>query len=179
MRNVGCLRFLMIFVLFSIFTIRHLHATDAVAYFNQGNAYFEKGEYDRAISDYNKALEINPKYLPTWHCLGWVYYVKKDYAKSAKTSQKGLDVDTNSVPTRCNKAIALLHNGNYEEAIKEYKAAINLITDGKYTDGGNDKKRVFQDCLHDLYEARDVAKGKLLKEINKVITLLEEVKNKL
>ena len=32
----------------------------ALAYTNRGLAYESKGEYDRAIADFSKALEINP-----------------------------------------------------------------------------------------------------------------------
>jgi tetratricopeptide (TPR) repeat protein len=33
------------------------------SYSNRGIAYGNKGEYDRAIADYGKAIEINPKYV--------------------------------------------------------------------------------------------------------------------
>ncbi len=32
----------------------------AWAYNNRGNAYVEKGDYDREISNYNEAIRINP-----------------------------------------------------------------------------------------------------------------------
>ena len=34
--------------------------TDAMAYYDRGNAYLNKGQYNKAISDYNRAIEINP-----------------------------------------------------------------------------------------------------------------------
>ena len=33
---------------------------DVNFYFNRGTAYINKGQYDLAILDYNKTLEINP-----------------------------------------------------------------------------------------------------------------------
>ena len=39
--------------------IRHNYAN---AFYNRGNAYRNKNEYDRAIADYNQALLINPNY---------------------------------------------------------------------------------------------------------------------
>ena len=39
---------------------------DAEAYINRGNAYSKKGQYDKAISDYSKAIEINPKYADAY-----------------------------------------------------------------------------------------------------------------
>ncbi|MGB9722223.1 MAG: tetratricopeptide repeat protein [bacterium] len=34
---------------------------DAEAYYNRGLAYCINGEYDRAIQDFTKAIELNPK----------------------------------------------------------------------------------------------------------------------
>ena len=31
-------------------------------YFNQGVAYYGKKQFDKAIADYSKAIELNPKY---------------------------------------------------------------------------------------------------------------------
>ncbi len=40
---------------------------DADAYLNRGIVYQRKGQYDQAISDYNKALEINPRYALAYY----------------------------------------------------------------------------------------------------------------
>ena len=37
-----------------------LDSNYAIAYINRGNAWANKGNYDRAISDYNKFIELNP-----------------------------------------------------------------------------------------------------------------------
>ncbi|MCP4259665.1 MAG: tetratricopeptide repeat protein, partial [Planctomycetes bacterium] len=42
----------------------------AADYNNQGNTYAEKGEYEQAISNFNKALEINPKYAQAYYNRG-------------------------------------------------------------------------------------------------------------
>ena len=34
--------------------------TLAKAYYNRGNAYSKKGEYERAIDDYAKAIQLKP-----------------------------------------------------------------------------------------------------------------------
>ena len=34
---------------------------------NRGNAYYNKGEVDRAIRDYNKALDLNPNYAEAYY----------------------------------------------------------------------------------------------------------------
>ena len=55
---------------------------DAEAYNHRGIAYDSKGQYDQAISDYNKALELNPMDALAYYNRGVAYYSRKDYDKA-------------------------------------------------------------------------------------------------
>ncbi|WP_308255746.1 tetratricopeptide repeat protein [Geminocystis sp. GBBB08] len=35
---------------------------DANTYFNRGNYYLNRKEYEKAIADFNKAIELDPNY---------------------------------------------------------------------------------------------------------------------
>jgi len=59
-----------------------------VAHYNRGIAYGKKGQYDQAISDFNKALEINPRYAEAYYSRGVAYYFKREYGKSWKDVEK-------------------------------------------------------------------------------------------
>ena len=53
--------------------INGLHETNhnrATAYNNRGIAYGEKFEYDRAIADYNRAIQLDPKLAFAYYNLG-------------------------------------------------------------------------------------------------------------
>ena len=65
---------------------------DADAYYNRGVAYREKGQYDQAISDFNKALEINPRYAPVYFNRGVAYYHKGQYDKAWENVHKAQDL---------------------------------------------------------------------------------------
>ena len=43
---------------------------DAEAYNHRGMAYWGKGQHDQALSDHNKALEINPKFAEAYNHRG-------------------------------------------------------------------------------------------------------------
>ncbi len=47
-----------------------------MAYNNRGIAYDEKGQYDKAISDYTKAIGINPRHVQAYINRG-IGYAKK------------------------------------------------------------------------------------------------------
>ena len=44
------------------------------AYYNRGNAYSDKGDYDRAIADYTRAIEIEPDDSCVYYTRGDAYY---------------------------------------------------------------------------------------------------------
>ena len=55
---------------------------DANAYYNRGNAYYDKREYDRAISDFNQVLKIDPNDAKAYYNRGAAYCQKEDYNKA-------------------------------------------------------------------------------------------------
>jgi tetratricopeptide (TPR) repeat protein len=54
----------------------------AEAYNSRDWAYKEKGQYDKAISDYNKAIEINPRLVEAYNNRGLAYFYKREYDKA-------------------------------------------------------------------------------------------------
>src|SRR5262245_3825243 len=55
---------------------------DVVAYHNRGEAYELKGELDRAIWDYTKAIVSNPNYAPAYNGRARAYVSKGDYVRA-------------------------------------------------------------------------------------------------
>ncbi len=52
---------------------------DAGAHLNRGSAFRAKGELDRALADYDKALELRPNYAAAYESRGAAYAAKGDY----------------------------------------------------------------------------------------------------
>ncbi len=49
---------------------------------NRGNTHYGKGWYDQAISDFTKALEIEPEFVPVYYNRAVTYYCKREYDKA-------------------------------------------------------------------------------------------------
>lgn len=56
------------------------NSRDASAYFNRGSALYANGETDRALADYDKAIELDPNYAAAYDKRGSAYAAKGDYA---------------------------------------------------------------------------------------------------
>ena len=66
---------------------------DAKFYVDRGIAYGEKGEYDQAIADFNRALEVDPKSASAYYNRGIGYWRKgqRDLAISDYTKALGIN----------------------------------------------------------------------------------------
>ena len=47
------------------------------AYFNRGSAWANKGEFDRAIADYDQAIQLDPKNTKAYYFRGMVWEKKR------------------------------------------------------------------------------------------------------
>ena len=48
----------------------------------RGLACYEKGDYDKAVADYTKAIELNPQDAEAYNNRGAAFFQKKDYEKA-------------------------------------------------------------------------------------------------
>ena len=66
---------------------------EAEAYFNRGNTYLATGQYDQAIADYTKALELNPQDALAYNNRGLAYfYLKGEYDKAWEDVSKAQEL---------------------------------------------------------------------------------------
>ncbi len=64
-----------------------------MAYNNRGTAYIWKGDYDRAIADYTKVIEIDPRNAMAYHNRGVAYTRKGDHHRAIADSSKAIEID--------------------------------------------------------------------------------------
>lgn len=48
-----------------------------LAYYNRGNAYYDKRDFDRAIKNYDQAIALDPAYVLAFYDRGLSYYEKR------------------------------------------------------------------------------------------------------
>ncbi len=64
----------------------------ALAYNNRGFAYDDLKQYERAISDYDKAIQLDPNFAIAYNNRGFAYNLKGDKAAARRDFQKAADL---------------------------------------------------------------------------------------
>ena len=65
----------------------------AGAYYNQGVARLEKGEYDAAISDLTKAIKMRPRFAMAHFYRGRAYFRKGEHDKALSDLTQAVELD--------------------------------------------------------------------------------------
>ena len=99
------------------------------AYINRGVAYTKKGEVDRAIADYTKAIAIDPKLAQAYNNRGVVYKKKGEVDRAIADYTKAIALNPNLAGAYYNRGYAYTKKGKVDRAIADYTKAIALDPD--------------------------------------------------
>ena len=98
-------------------------------YFEMGYQASEKGEYDKAIDYYNKAISIDRNNRQAYENRGWVKYRQEKYLSALDDFNNALDMGVNK-STYYQRGLVKIKLGNLEGAIKDFDKA--LAIDAEY-----------------------------------------------
>ena len=100
----------------------------AEAFNTRGIGYRLKGEYDRAIQDYNQAIRINAKFATAYNNRAIAYDTKGDYDRAIADYEQAIKLKP-SAEAYFNRGNAHLGKSHYDHAIDDYNQAIKLKPD--------------------------------------------------
>jgi SpoVK/Ycf46/Vps4 family AAA+-type ATPase len=100
--------------------------TDARTYYHKGNAYYEKGDYDKAIENYNMAIVLNPAFAEAYFNRGLSYYNKKDFDKAISDYNRAAELDPRNAIIYNNRGDAYYRKQDFDKSIVDYDKAISL-----------------------------------------------------
>lgn len=114
------------FVFFLLNFLPLFSQNDVISIVEEGIAYHDRGEFDKAIAIYETALDIDPKSAMVFYEIGLSYYHKGDYKTAIKYYDKVLDLDgEHLLPATINKGLSLDNVGKSKAAFKLFKKAVN------------------------------------------------------
>ncbi len=107
----------------------NLNAQGAAAYLNRGNAWSEKGEYDKAIDAYTDALEMNPRLTAAYNNRGRAWQEKGEYDKAIADYNQTLAIKPKDADAYGCRGSAYVKKREYDKAIADYSHAVKLAPD--------------------------------------------------
>lgn len=99
----------------------------ALKYYDEGQVFFQKEDYDNAIKSYKKALRKDKAFAFAWDMLGYSYRRNEDYKEAIKAYDKSLALDPKGKMPLTNKPIAYALLGDLDKAIEGYQAYITIF----------------------------------------------------
>ena len=95
--------------------------------------YNKKGQHEKAISDLNKAIQINPKNAEAYNNRGYAYVNKGQYDKAISDFTKAIEINPRSASAYNNRAfVYIVRLGNENKACSDLKKACELGSCDKY-----------------------------------------------
>jgi len=118
-----------------------------------GFVYRKRGYYDLAVTEYNKAIKLDPYYIEAFYNRGTLFYTIGEIDKAKTDFEKVISVDKNFAQAFNNLGLIYqLFIKNFDEALASYKKAIEI----------EPMNPVYHENLSKLY--KDMGKFDLAKE---------------
>ena len=109
---------------------------NAQYHFDEGVKYLEKGEYDQAIAQYQKGLELDPKSEVGYNLLGMACRMQYNKTgdvlwrhKEIISFNQALEVDPDYMPALVNLGATYYYSGEKKKATPYFKHALEVAPD--------------------------------------------------
>ena len=110
-----------------ILTVAGCAEMEADSYFNRALTYGKKGQYDQAIADYNKAIEINPGYAMAYYNRGRAYAIGTgQYDQAIADYNKAIEINPMFISAYKNRGLVMMKLGNTKMACSDWKQTCEL-----------------------------------------------------
>jgi len=94
--------------------------------YSRGNDYLRKGEYDRAIANYTKAIALDPNDAYAYNNRGLAYRKKGEHGRAIADHSKAIALDPNYFFAYYNRGNAHKKKGDKEQAIADFRKALEI-----------------------------------------------------
>ena len=108
-----------------------------LAHYRRAQTWDNQKDYDKAIADYSKAIELDPQFVEAYNNRGIDREKQKDYEKAIADYSKAIDLSPGYAAAYNNRGNAWGDKKDYEKAIADYAKAIEL--DPRYAAAYNNR----------------------------------------
>ena len=105
---------------------------EARAYRDEGYKLQSMGDWEEALSYYQKAVEMDPLFVEAYNDLGVAYENSGDDQSAIRMYRRALEIDSSYLPTYTNLAFFYEQKGDIENATKYWVKRYELGQEGEY-----------------------------------------------
>jgi tetratricopeptide (TPR) repeat protein len=109
----------------------------AISLRNRGFGYALKNDYDRAIADYDRSIEIDPKSAKAFDLRGNAYRDRHDEEHAIADYDQAIKLDPNTAVALRDRGLAYRAKHDYDHALADYNEALRI--DPHYRDAINER----------------------------------------
>jgi tetratricopeptide (TPR) repeat protein len=103
---------------------------DAKTYFDIETTFYDRKEYDKAISDFTEAIRLDPNYAAAYYNRGLAYYFNSSWGtfdKAISDHSEAIRLDPNSCIPYSSRGIAYTEQGKSNKAEADLATAKRLV----------------------------------------------------
>ncbi|OPH10107.1 tetratricopeptide repeat protein [Cylindrospermopsis raciborskii] len=102
---------------------------DIHAYYKLGLAYYQLGDYDMAISNYNQVINANVNHSNAYNKRGLAHYKSRNYHSAIEDFSQAISINPELAINYKNRAEARYLIGDYQGAIEDYSQVLSIHPD--------------------------------------------------
>ena len=146
------------------------------SYVHRGNAYAALDRLPEAFADFEKAIELNPRYAYAYNNSARVYANQNNLVEALRRYDTAIELKPNYGTAYANRADVLIKMGRYAEAFIDFDRAIQLSPrdPSNYSNraGANFQAGKFAEALSDLDRAIQLGPRDMSNYLRRAITNL-------
>jgi serine/threonine protein kinase/Flp pilus assembly protein TadD len=149
-------------------------------YFDKAHSCEKKKDYKCAISNYSKAIELNPDFHAAYNNRGNAYSKRGNYDQAIKDYTKAIELKPDDARIYNNRGTSYDDKKDYDQAIKDFKKAVELNSD--YAEAYNNRgfsyknKKDYDAAIVDYQKALEIDPNNKLAKDNLKSALAEKAK---
>ena len=150
------LRFILNSFLLIVVVLVGCPTAEEIKLLNQGIKHFDKRQYDKAISDFTKAIELNPKSAEAYYRRGIAYVDKANVDKALSDLNKAIELNPEYPEAYCGRGFAYTL-----KAVSEWRKGAKI-------------KKIDPKSADSYYRSKDAYFDNALSDLNKALELNPE-----
>ena len=147
-------------------------------YVSRGYGYGEKGEYDKALADFDKAIALGLENATVYGNRGMAYNGKGDYDRAMADFTKAIALDPKNATAYESRGTSYDSKGDYDKAIADFDQAIALDHNAiafMMRGSAYGKKGVKDKAIADFEKAVELGlQGSLTDEVRTLVVFLKK-----